>query len=88
MHPMLFASAMGTPVVGVAYNPKFHGFLGMLGQPASCVDVIELVRTGDARQLVRLLDAAIRSGPQPTDRADELARRVRAFDAALIAMLQ
>jgi polysaccharide pyruvyl transferase WcaK-like protein len=87
MHPMIFASAMGTPIVGLAYNPKFYGFLTMLGQSTSCVDVLELVRTGDAGRLVRLLDAAIRAGRQPIDRAEELARRVRAFDAAVIGML-
>jgi polysaccharide pyruvyl transferase WcaK-like protein len=88
MHPMILAAAMGTPVVGLAYNPKFHGLLAMLGQPDSCLDVVDLVCTGDTRTLVRLLDTAIRSGPCRNHRAEELARQVRSFDATVLEMLR
>jgi polysaccharide pyruvyl transferase WcaK-like protein len=88
MHPMILAAAMGTPVVGLAYNPKFQGFLAMLGEAGRCVDVVDLVRSGDPGPLVQLLDAAIRDRTRGrTARARELASRVRAFDRALLGAL-
>jgi polysaccharide pyruvyl transferase WcaK-like protein len=31
MHPLILASSMGVPVVGLAYNGKFEGLFGLLG---------------------------------------------------------
>jgi polysaccharide pyruvyl transferase WcaK-like protein len=87
MHPMIFAAAMGTPVVGLAYNPKFAGLLTLLGEPESCVEVVELVRGGDAAALDRLLDSAMTKGRRPLDRVHALQARVRRFDRELAAMV-
>jgi polysaccharide pyruvyl transferase WcaK-like protein len=87
MHPLIFAAAMGTPVVGLAYNPKFTGFLTLLGEPESCIEVVELVRSGDTRPLDQLLDRAMTIGRRPLDQMHELQARVRRFDREIAAMV-
>ena len=85
MHPMILAAAMGTPVVGLAYNPKFGGFLQLIGRADACVEVEDFVREGDPTVLAGLLGDALRAGRGPPDGAKSLAAQVLAFDAALLA---
>ena len=87
MHPMILAAAMGTPVVGFAYNPKFHGLMALLGEPDACVDVADVIRRNDAGTLAFRLHTAIRRGRRPTQPAEAMAARLAAFDASLLAML-
>ena len=85
MHPMILAAAMGTPVVGLAYNHKFQGFLQLIGRADACVEVRTFVRGGDPTMLVRLLGDALRGDRTSTAETRSLAAQVRAFDAALLA---
>ena len=85
MHPMILAAAMGTPVVGLAYNPKFGGFLQLISRADACVEVEDFVREGDPTVLAGLLGDALRAGRGPPDGAMSLAAQVLAFDAALLA---
>lgn len=43
MHPAILAAAMGTPVVGLAYNQKFRGFLQLITDDARVLDIAQFV---------------------------------------------
>lgn len=88
MHPTILASAMGTPVVGLAYNPKFFGFFELLGASAWVLDVTRFVREGGGPALARLLDRALRERPgTPGERIEALAGPIRALNRSLFAGL-
>ena len=77
MHPMILAAAMGTPVVGLAYNHKFQGFLQLIGRADACVEVEDLRARGGpdhAGETARRCPARRSDG----DRGDEIARRAGA----------
>ncbi|HET6469393.1 MAG TPA: polysaccharide pyruvyl transferase family protein, partial [Geminicoccaceae bacterium] len=87
MHPLMLAAGMATPVVALAYNPKFHGLAQMIGIEDRVLDVAAFVRDGPALGLDGLLDRAL-SGPRfPQQTIDalieELRRGVRALVHAL-----
>jgi polysaccharide pyruvyl transferase WcaK-like protein len=87
MHPMILSAGVGTPVVGLAYNPKFRGFLGLIGAEHACLDVAAFVDGGDPAPLAVLLAEALRAGRRPTQAAERLAAEIRGFDAALAVRL-
>ena len=87
MHPMILAAAMGTPVVGLAYNPKFHGLMALLDQPEACLDVAGLVQGADPGPLLQRLHVALGQGRRPVLAPRRMVARLRAFDAELLAVL-
>lgn len=87
MHPMILAAAMGTPVVGLAYNPKFHGLMALLDQPEACLDVAGLVQGADPGPLLQRLHVALGQGRRPVLAPRRMVARLRAFDAELLAGL-
>jgi hypothetical protein len=58
MHPTIFAAAMGTPVIGLSYNPKFEGFFDLIGRPDRVLRIEEFVE----KEMVDDLAASIRRG--------------------------
>ncbi|MEK0083992.1 polysaccharide pyruvyl transferase family protein [Benzoatithermus flavus] len=88
MHPTILAAAMGTPVVGLAYNPKFMGFFELLGAADRVLDVGRFVREDRAEELSALLDGALRerSGP-PRERIETLTAPIRSLNRALFGEL-
>ena len=79
MHPMILSAGMGTPVVGLAYNPKFHGLLALLGQGELGMDVAAFVREEAVQGFDALLDRAIERGRLATEPAKPLVVRIEAF---------
>jgi polysaccharide pyruvyl transferase CsaB len=63
MHPAILAAPMGTPLLALAYNPKFDGFFALLGRSEHIVPVTELVRDIDALTLAERAERAWAAGP-------------------------
>ena len=83
MHPAILAAAMGTPVIGLAYNPKFRGAFELLGTPDRWIDVEWFVRNGCVERLNGLIDAAIDGGRLPVEPVASLVRRIQNFHRQL-----
>lgn len=84
MHPTIFASSIGTPVVGLSYNHKFEGFFELLGQRESVLDVQSFVRDGRTEQLTGLIEKALHDTTSPRDRVDDMCARIRKFNQTLM----
>lgn len=83
MHPAILAAAMGTPVIGLAYNPKFGGLFQLLGMPDSCLDVEHFVRSGCAERVMDLVDAGMRGQRLGSEPVASLIRRIYGFHEEL-----
>jgi polysaccharide pyruvyl transferase CsaB len=84
MHPTILAAAMGTPVVGLAYNQKFFGFFDLIDAGNRVLDVVDFVRREHVAGLVGMLEAAIREQPRALRRVEALGARVRDFNRSLL----
>lgn len=84
MHPTIFAAACGTPVVGLAYNPKFHGLFQMLGLADQVVDVTDFVAQRRVEDVCLLARKVMGRSPDLATRAAELAQRSRCFMQRLV----
>lgn len=62
MHPAILAASVGTPVVSLAYNPKFAGMFALLERPELCIALSGFVADGamPSRLASLLLDAVDR----------------------------
>ena len=80
MHPTIFAAAAGTPVVGLAYNPKFHGFFTLLGLEDRVLDIATFLKLGQVDELAGLLATAITEGPHQGERIEALQEDIRRFN--------
>lgn len=67
LHSLIFAASQGTPVVGVAYDPKVSGFFDYLGQDSFCT-----LPECTAARLIELLDKALSRGPSFAEQAAKL----------------
>lgn len=85
MHPAILAVAAGTPVLPLAYNPKFDGLFALLGRGEHLVPVSEPVRTADPADLAARAERAWRAGPVERNKIDGLVERFSAFTRDLIA---
>lgn len=85
MHPLILAAGMGVPLVGLAYNPKFHGFAKLLGLGDRILDVREFVQGEAVGRLDQLLDQAL-SGRGDADPA-AVTRCVGMVEAGLARLL-
>jgi polysaccharide pyruvyl transferase WcaK-like protein len=88
MHPTIFAASVGTPVVGLAYNPKFDGFFGMLGLGAQVMDVVDFVSNERHTDLANLASAALRGPAVPCTTLDALVEQIRSYNRSLVGALQ
>ena len=77
MHPTIFAAASGTPVIGLAYNPKFQGLFEMLGLQDRLIDVVDFVNNRRVDDLARALNDAMVGVPGLAERADALGTQTR-----------
>jgi polysaccharide pyruvyl transferase WcaK-like protein len=84
MHPTIFAASVGTPIVGLAYNQKFHGFFELLGLRSSMLDVDTFVREERTEDLKRLLDTALQRKINLSARVGQLTEGVRRFSHSLM----
>ncbi len=84
MHASIFAAAAGTPVVTLAYNPKFHGFLELIGLSDRIVEIESLVRDGSTAELHRLIEEGLAGGGRRPEPVREAARLTRSFTASLV----
>ena len=79
MHPTIFAASEGTPVVGLAYGPKFHGFFELLGRSDQVMDVESFVHETRVAELVAMIDRAFGERAGLTDRVQALRNDTRDF---------
>ncbi len=84
MHPTIFAADAGTPVVGLAYNRKFHGFFELLGCPERVLDVQSFVYGNRVDQLEAMLDAALAGGRLEAAGIEALGHGLSAFNRDLL----
>ncbi len=84
MHPAILAAPMGTPILALAYNPKFDGFFALLGREDQVVPVSELVRGGDPALLVERATRAWTAGPIEPLRIAMLQQQMAAFNRELL----
>jgi polysaccharide pyruvyl transferase WcaK-like protein len=84
MHPMIFAATVGTPVVGLAYNPKFHGGFSMLGLDQYMMDIQEFVTQGLTDELVELVNSAQTHNVDTTAYIAGVSDRIRAFNQKIL----
>jgi len=86
MHPTIFAATVGTPVVGLAYNPKFRGMFSMLGLDPYIIDVQEFVSRELTDQLARLANAAMMHKPDVGADLAGISDRIRCFNRTILDM--
>jgi polysaccharide pyruvyl transferase WcaK-like protein len=81
MHPAILAAGMGTPSVGLSYNPKFQGTFELLGYPQRVLDVGQFADSQDPKVLATLLTDAMADGAaqrrQLSATASRLAKQTR-----------
>lgn len=87
MHPLILATSMGVPGVGLAYNGKFEGLFSLLGVPGGMVWLDDLRRGGRAGDLIRLATDALNACIDRKHRAGELAEQARVATTRLLADL-
>ncbi|MCF8024007.1 MAG: polysaccharide pyruvyl transferase family protein [Desulfobacteraceae bacterium] len=84
MHPAIFAASMGTPVVGLAYNPKFNGFFQLMKCPDKVIAIEDFVEKDMTEQLFRLIEISLGENNQSlADTASDLAGKYRDFNDAV-----
>lgn len=86
MHPAIFAAAVGTPVVGLAYNPKFRGFFSMVGLNRYVMDVQEFVTQGLTDQLAGLVNDALTHKLDITADLARTSSRIRNFNRQILGL--
>jgi polysaccharide pyruvyl transferase WcaK-like protein len=59
MHAAILAAARGTPIVGIAYNPKFRGMLELLGQPDRCLPIETFAEDRQPERAIAMLSEAV-----------------------------
>ena len=84
MHPLIFAVAMGTPVVGMAYNGKFDGMFQMLGMPPRMIMLDDFRRGNPVPQIEQLIAEALADPTDYRQRARILADITAARTSGLI----
>ena len=86
MHPAILAAAAGTPVLPLAYNPKFAGLFALLGREEHVVQVADPVGAADPIALAGLAERAWRAGPVERARIEALVARFTAFTRELVTL--
>lgn len=84
MHPSIFSAASATPVVGLAYNPKFHGFFRLLGLEHNVMDVSKFVSQHLVDELSELVSTTITDGHDIETTVENLQDTIRSFNRQLL----
>ena len=79
MHAAVLAAPMGTPVVGLSYNPKFDGFFTLIGSQATLLDIETFVTNGMVDELATLLERCIGSRTTVSAELGRLTESTRGF---------
>jgi polysaccharide pyruvyl transferase WcaK-like protein len=79
MHPVILAASVRTPVVGLAYNPKFRGLFELLALPEQVHEVDTFVREGRLDAIDASLAAALAGRRPPGGQLAALTSRLRDF---------
>ena len=87
MHPLILAAGAGTPIVALAYNPKFQGLCDMLNLPHQLLDVVTFVNQSRTAELETRLTNALHGQARPPTRVAELADLTRSFLKQLAATI-
>lgn len=85
MHAAILAAGMGTPVVGLAYNPKFQGTFSLFGQRDRCVSASEFLEYRQRERVFTMLADAIDAPDEFRPDTTELAEASRLFISNLLA---
>jgi polysaccharide pyruvyl transferase WcaK-like protein len=85
MHAAILAAGQGTPIVGLAYNPKFSGMFSLVEQDNRCLSINEFVKNDLSDQLTAMLLAAIREPSKYRPDTSEIERRTRNFIEKIVA---
>jgi len=87
MHPTIYAAGMGTPVVGLAYNPKFNGFFQLIGRSGHLLHIEDFVENEMTAELLALIENSLRFPEASIPPAvSGLIERHRLFNAALASL--
>lgn len=77
LHMLIFAAAMGVPMIGVSYDPKIDAFLDYIGQREYCYD-IRTIASGEllaaAEKIIANRDKIRTELPKSAERLQALAR--------------
>lgn len=84
MHPTLLAASVGTPVVGLSYNPKFQGAFSMHGMSDRLMDIGDFVLGEKVDELHRLVKATLHSDARSTLQTEALRSQIREFNERLL----
>jgi polysaccharide pyruvyl transferase WcaK-like protein len=84
MHAAILAAGMGTPIVGLAYNPKFQGTFTLLGQRERCMAAADFVKYRQRDRLLAMLAEAIDAPDDFRPDSSELAGATRLFIGNLL----
>lgn len=84
MHPAIFCAAMGKPVIGLSYNPKFEGFFRLIGLEDRLIRVEEFVGRGLDGQLEELLSASINDGSRVLPKIEAAIEDARRFTESVL----
>lgn len=84
VHPSIFAAATGTPVVGLAYNPKFHGFFSLLDLEDYVMDVSDFVNLGLIDELTELTTRVLTKTPDTTKQIEKLKNDIHSFNRLIL----
>ena len=79
MHPAILAASVGTPIVGLSYNPKFLGLFTLLGMPEQVHDVTAFVQEGRLDAVEASLEAALAGRRSRNDQVAALRQHLHAF---------
>lgn len=79
MHAAILAAGMGTPIVGLAYNPKFQGTFTLLGQRERCIAAADFVTYRQRNRALAMLAEAIDTPESFRPDTTELADATRLF---------
>ena len=84
MHPTIFATAMGTPCVGLAYNKKFYGFFESLGLSNQIIGVEAFVLECRTDDLIQLINHVLHNKLDLSDRVTRLTQKISSFNNKLL----
>lgn len=85
MHAAILAAALGTPVIGIAYNPKFQGMFDLLGQADRCLPIAAFLHDCQGKERAAMLSGIITSSSPLRPETGELRDRTRRFLGSLTA---
>ncbi len=77
MHPLILASGMGVPIVGLSYNSKFLGLFDQLGLPPRLLLLDEFPARWGMNELVEEAEAALDGASDLRYRAEQLGGMAR-----------